>query len=320
MGQQVERVPLARRQNIADIARHRRIVAAGGEVAGPDRRPARVERAVAAIAHPGDVDVAKGRAVAVADVAHRFLLIPTARGDEVEAVRASQIIAVVVGERILRIIFKRERQIRAPVGEIAPDDRGGEAVACVALLRDARLSAHRKAVIITFQHEIDHARHAVGAVHRARRTGQHVDALDQVGRDRVNVDRGGVDLAGHVAAAVHQHESTVRPQPAQVEQVEAGIADGAVGLRVARGTRAVARVGECGDALQEIGDVGLPRLLDLGGIERDDWVRRLVIGTADARSGDHDVAAVTRRRSRCGGRIRRILRHSCDVLRVRCGG
>src|SRR5438132_7697943 len=91
----------------------------------------------------------------------------------------------------------------------------------VALLGDAALAAQTDAVIVATQHEIDHTRDGVRTVDRRAAARDHVDALDQVARDGVDVDQIVAGARRDVTAAVDQHQGAGRAETAKVEDVEA---------------------------------------------------------------------------------------------------
>ena len=97
----------------------------------------------------------------------------------------------------------------AAVGEVLARCDGNEALPCVATIRNAELSARRHAFKVSLEDEVDDAGDAVGAIDRRRTAGQHVDAIDKVGRAAVDVDRRRVRLAGDVTSPVDQHERTL---------------------------------------------------------------------------------------------------------------
>ena len=222
-------MPLDRRQQVADEARHRRGIPAGRVISA---RAARVvDRAVAAeVRHAVavHVDHAVVRLARIAQVALQDQLRGAGVrpgvivvGDQVAAAILAQERAVVVADGIVGVVLVRERHVAAPLGEIVPGLHRHEAVAAVAVARHADLRAAAHPLEVALEDEVDHARYAVGAVHRRRAAGQHVDAVDQPGRDRADVDRRGVDLTRDMAAAVDQHQRPRRTEAAQVEQVEA---------------------------------------------------------------------------------------------------
>ena len=114
---------------------------------------------------------------------------------------------------------------------MAHEDRG-RIVAAVAIGGDAALAADADAVIVAAKDEVDDAGDGVRAVDRRIAAGDDVDPLEQIGRDRVDVDD---ILAGDrrdVAAAVDEDQRARGTLAAKVELVEAGGADelGRVGL------------------------------------------------------------------------------------------
>ncbi|KAG0750230.1 hypothetical protein G6F24_015140 [Rhizopus arrhizus] len=86
--------------------------------------------------------------------------------------------------------------------------------------------AHQVTVVVLTQHDVDHARHGVGAVNGRCTTGQHFHALDDAARDRVDV--GDVVVAVvrlrvlRRAAAVDQGQRVAGAQVAQVDHLGIG--------------------------------------------------------------------------------------------------
>ena len=237
--------------------------------------------------------------VVVSRIAHQA--IGKARIAGARATEAAQ--PIVVAE------FVRQRDIAAPVRKILARGDREIAIAGIALVGDPGLSPREQAFEVALQHEIDDARHAVGAVDCRCAARGDVDALDQVDGNRIDVDRCGTRQAGNVATTVNQHQRPVRSQVAQVQKVGAGAAERArrPGLGAAGG-----RVQQRRILRQEIGYIDAPGLLERGRRERRDGRGRVHLRAGDARTGDDDIAAVGR-----------IIGHGCDVLGGRhawCGG
>src|SRR5205085_8228155 len=115
--------------------------------------------------------------------------------------------------------------IGAIVREVAARGQRDELDAAVALLGDAALAAQTDAVIVAAEHEVHHAGDGVRTVDRRAAARDHVDALDEVARDGVDVDQIVAGAGGDVAAAVDQHQGAGRAETAKIEDVEAGGAD-----------------------------------------------------------------------------------------------
>ena len=279
------------------------------EADAPARIVGAAEAVAARVRFAADEDRADRRDEGIAQVADQHLvgdvgivgLVGQVRHQELAAILL-QVLARLVRDAILGAVFVGERDVAAPVAEVLSGEQRGEARRAVAILRHAHLRPRSDALKVAPQDEVGDAGDAVGAVHRADRAGQHVDARDQVGRDRVDVDRGVARFGGDMASAVDQRQRAIDAQVAQVQLVQSDLAELPGRHRVAAAApRAVARSDQRRHAQQEVGDVGVARFLDVARVGRDDRVGRLVIGPRDAAAGNDDLAAV--------GLGRRVLRH-----------
>jgi hypothetical protein len=189
------------------------------------------------------------------------------------------------------------RDVAAAAGEIGARQDRGILVAGVAHLADAGLAAHLHALVILLQYEVDRTRDRVRAVDRRAAAGDQIDALDQVGRERVHVGRDGVaqQIAADVAAAVDEDQRALRAETAQIEQVEAARAEEARRILLAEG-RAKLR-----QFVQHVADRDLAGLEELVACNGRDRRSRFEIGAADARAGDDDFAGGVVSRGRFGG-------------------
>ena len=89
------------------------------------------------------------------------------------------------------------------------------------MLREAVLRRALDPADLVFEDEVGHAGHGVGAVGGRGAAGDHLEAVDQQGRDHVGVDA----VAGvvrHHAAAIDQHQGAVGAEAAQVGVVLGG--------------------------------------------------------------------------------------------------
>src|SRR5205085_6951193 len=113
-----------------------------------------------------------------------------------------------------------------------------------------------------------------------------VDALDQIVRDGVDVDRNRIvqNVRGDVTAAVDQHQGALRAETAKIEQVEAGDADAET--RILLGERAP----QLRQLVQRLADIGVAALDDALAADRRDRNRGFQVRTTDARAGDDDAA------------------------------
>jgi len=180
-----------------------------------------------------------------------------------------------------------------------------------ALIERAAQHAGVQAVILIFEHDVDHAGDGVGAVLRRGAVFQHLDVSDGAGRDHIQIDR--VHAAGVVAAVgdqravvaaltVHQNKGIGRPHAAVVDRPHDGID---AGLRLAE----IDRGQQLGQRLRQIGPAGVGDLVRLNHVDRR---RALGHGArlAAPHAGDNDGAdacilgirgRLRRRRRRGGG-------------------
>ncbi len=156
----------------------------------------------------------------------------------------------------------------------------------IAIAGDPGLGAHPHAIEMIVHDEVDHARDRVGAVDSGFAAGQHVDVLNEVAGDGVDVDRRIARKARNMATAIDQHQRALRAQIAQIEQIEAGCADPRIVARIVAGRRRALQRRIAG---QEIGQVRRAGLLDRCRGQRNDRTGRVEIGRlADAATGDDD--------------------------------
>ncbi|CUS43825.1 hypothetical protein MGWOODY_Smn2484 [hydrothermal vent metagenome] len=177
-----------------------------------------------------------------------------------------------------------DRDVAATFCEALARDQRDILVAGIAIFADAGLGVEVEPVEIVLDDEVHHAGDRVGTVDRRVTAGHDVDALDQVGRQRVDVDRVAVvdDVGSHLAAAVDQHQRTRAAKAAQIEEVQAARAQarGRV-LRPERGA-------ELRHLVQHVADGDAAGLEDLLPGDRRDGNGRIGVGLADARAGDDD--------------------------------
>ena len=166
---------------------------------------------------------------------------------------------------------------------------------------------------MVLEDEVDDARDRVRTVDGRIAARDDVDPFDQVRRDGVRIDRDAVveHVRADMAAAVDQHERALRVEAAQIEQVEAGCAEEAGGVRGAEGGA------QGGQLVQRVADRDLTGLEELLAADGRDRRGGFEVRAADARSGDDDRAVVA-----CGiigdGRVA-LCRRRRDRRRVRVG-
>src|SRR6185437_8382613 len=174
---------------------------------------------------------------------------------------------------------------------------------------------------VLLQHEVDDAGDGVRSVYGGRAAGEHVDALDQLQRDLVEVRRGGGNRGVGVAltqpASIDQHQGALRAQATEVSRLHAtcgGEAAGAVAEVLPEGVVEVLR-----QLVQQLADVGLAAQLD---VTRGDDLNRAGagrIGGRDARARDHDLLYLIRTLIGSGRLILRVCRRSGDGYEQRRG-
>ena len=187
----------------------------------------------------------------------------------------------------------------------------------VAFLGDAAVDADLQPFIFLVQHEVDDARDRIRAIGRRCAAGHDLNPLDQRLRDGVDVDQA-VDGRGHRTASVEQYQRAFRPQVAQVQRVDPGLAARQVQARVGGLGRSCHRR----QLIDEIGDiVRRRRVLDI--LQRQHGQRRRCLESvaSDARAGNGHVTLrhlllrrkrhVLRRGLRGGGAERRHLLRGC---------
>ena len=132
--------------------------------------------------------------------------------------------------------------------------------------------------------EVHHARHGIGAVHRGRAAGEHVDPADQRHGNLVQVGCHVARAACRHPSAVYQHQGATRTQVAQVDRRDAGVEVVEVRIGAPEGRLADRRVD-----LQQAGDVHRPGNRDV--LRREHLQRRGRLGAQrqDARTGDFDA-------------------------------
>ena len=148
---------------------------------------------------------------------------------------------------------------------------------------DAVVQAELDALEILAQDEVDHAADGVGAVHGGGAFGQHVDAVDHVRRQHVDVR---VDHA----LAVHQHQRAIDAQAAQRDArgAAAGFqqrAGDAAAVAVVGGVGGVA--GDRRHVLQHVAQGGLAGVGDGLAVDGHHRAGGLHVHAADQRAGDH---------------------------------
>ena len=198
-----------------------------------------------------------------------------------------QALALERREFIFRTILIGERDVAAPVGEVLPVGGREAAFTGVAAARNAALPMYGQAVKVLLENEVDDAADAIGTVDRRYATGEHVNPLEEVGWNGVDIDGSCARLARYVPPPVDQHERALRAEVTQIEQVEPGFTDGVTagsnGRRLRPDQRRILR--------EKVGEIGDTRILERVLIERDDRIRRIELRASDTAARDHDEIA-----------------------------
>ena len=176
--------------------------------------------------------------------------------------------------------------IPAVLREIAAaEQQGGATRGAAAFLRGADVGRGLQPLEVVLENDVDDAGDRVGAVQRGGAVLQHIDALDRVHRDRVEVDEGTLAIIRQWvigrAAAIDQHQGRVHRQAAQRDTGGTRGESGGKG----RGNRtAVVR----GNRSHHVVDGFQAAALDLGGGDHGDRRRRLQVDSRDRRAGHRD--------------------------------
>src|SRR5690606_27315149 len=177
-------------------------------------------------------------------------------------------------------LFFHTSEVDDEVAALVADTKGGVngGALTVALVELAVVGAELRALVVAASDHVDHAGDGVGTIDRRGAVLQDFNALDDCGRDGVQVDC--ATKRGDPAATIYQHQSAGRAQIAQRDfgRTVTTVVEGAVDGRA---------VG--GNALQDFGNGRQALLLDLGAGQGQDRLRGLGIHRANARSGHLDA-------------------------------
>ena len=102
------------------------------------------------------------------------------------------------------------------------------------MIVEAVVSVKLHAFVVRIEHEVDDTRDCIGTVNCGGATGEHIDALDKLRRDLVQVGRvGKAAWTGDPARAarihapvVDQHQGALRAEIAHTDRIDADGADG----------------------------------------------------------------------------------------------
>ena len=187
-------------------------------------------------------------------------------------------------QRVALVIFQRQGDVAAAIGEILAGGDGGQILVGIATRRGAGLNPGGEAFEIALQHEVDDAGDGIGTIDRRVAAGDDVHALDQVNRDGRHVNRVGARLRRHMAQAVLQHQRAGGALATQIEDGQTGGADEAA--RVLAGEGGAELRQQC-DAVTH---VDLAILQQFSCAQRGDRHRGIDVLARDARTGhDHHL-------------------------------
>ena len=204
------------------------------------------------------------------------------------AARSSgQRLALAIEKGTRRAELERQRDVTPPLGKIAACGERHELGVAIAFGRRAGLSPQSQSLEIAPGDEIHDACHGVGSVDRRVATRHDIDPLDQVGRNRVDVDEIVAGRRCHVAAVVHQDQRSLDAETPQVEPVQAGGADETRRVGLAKGRP------ECWQVVERIAEADVALIVEFLCRDGNDRYRRgLAFDTPDARSRDDDFSQV----------------------------
>jgi hypothetical protein len=134
---------------------------------------------------------------------------------------------------LLTGIFCGNGNVTTAISEIFTGENASEVSTTVTARRNAALCTGNDTVIVALHDEVDNTGHSVGTVNSRVTAGDDVDTVDQIGRDRVDVEAVVAWCRGDVTTTVYENQRTVRTQTTKVEKAKTGGAD-----ETARVTRA----------------------------------------------------------------------------------
>ena len=258
MHHRVENVAIDARQQVGAIIRSERPISALLITIGNE--PARIETGqhatcadeIVGIAIIIDVDAAFAIRIEIAHILERDIVRNAIAGRaiiatlifriiriEIEAdlVRSAQPRALMRAEPVFLAMLIGEGDIAPAIAEVQTTRDRDQALTRIAIARGAGLHPRAKPLEIVLHHEIDDARNGIRTVNGRLTARQHIDPLDQIAWNGIDVDRALAGHAANMAAAIDEHERALRPQIAQIKQVLAGRADAATITRIIRRER-----------------------------------------------------------------------------------
>ena len=165
------------------------------------------------------------------------------------------------------------------------EQRADGQVAVVVLVH-AIVGIDPQAFELGVHHEVDNAGDGIGTVGGRGTAGQHVNALDHRRRNEVKIGGRARHVARHQAAAVDQHQGTLRAETAQID-------GGGAGGTVRQGRRLAGE--HLRQRVEQIFGLLRARLLDVGIADRGDRRNRGQVGVGDARPGDNQSRLISSR-------------------------
>jgi hypothetical protein len=126
-----------------------------------------------------------------------------------EELALGSFLAIRLRERFFPRPLDRAGDVGAVIPEVVAGREADERVVVIALGGHAGLGLRAEALIVLLEHEVHDTGHSVGTVNRGCAAGDDVDALEQVGGNRIRVYRQRTVGAGDVASAIDEHERTL---------------------------------------------------------------------------------------------------------------
>src|SRR3546814_11658662 len=107
---------------------------------------------------------------------------------------------------LFAVVGAADEQIAAPVGEARAVRRAERQLLSVALRGDAGAGAQGQAALVLLGDDVDDAGDGVGAIDRRGATGDDLDSVDEIARDRRQTDAVADSRPGHGAPSVARSE------------------------------------------------------------------------------------------------------------------
>jgi hypothetical protein len=199
------------------------------------------------------------------------------------------------------LLIGRGKQDAAAAAAL-PGEQVDRVVAAIAAPGDAAAAADADAIEIRAGHQIDDARHRVGAVDRRGTVLEHIGTGQRDGGDHVEIGRGvRAGPAGDEAAIVEQHQRALDAEAAQVDLCGTIAVPGPIGRGL---VASEARIG--GQALEQGLDIDDAGALDLLGGDYRGRPHAGNVLSADATAGHQDFVSILILRTGLVGRWLRV--------------